>query len=189
MVRLIYVVHESEGRLRLRLPWLRRAPEQGEPLAEALARIEGIEEVQVRPFTGSILCVYEPGRCEFTQIREAIEETTGVQEVLRRGERSAAEEAELLRSAREHGPAVALAVAGFFKGLNLEVLRTTDGQLDLGTLSALGFLGAGAAQIFTTGKVPLPPWFTLSWWAIRTFSTYEQPAIERSEAGQPALPS
>ena len=46
MIRLIYVAHQSPGRVRLRLPYLRHEPDVVEALAERLARTEGVEEVQ-----------------------------------------------------------------------------------------------------------------------------------------------
>ena len=54
--------------------------------------------------------------------------------------------------------------------------------MDLGVLATLGLIGAGAAEIVVTGKLPIPPWFNLAWWGFRTFMTTEQPEIEAADA-------
>ena len=42
-------------------------------------------------------------------------------------------------------------------------------------------LGAGAADVIASGKLPLPPWFNLAWWGFRTFMTTEQPEIQAED--------
>jgi len=180
MIRVIYLAHECPGRLRLRAPALRHAPEVIEPLADRLAALPGMEEVRIRPFTGSVLCRFDPYQLRSGAIIDAVRSQTGIDLVLRPGERSTEEEVELARAALENGSALARAFAAMFKNLNLEVLRLSDGQVDLGTLAAAAFAAAGAAEVAATGKLPLPPWFNLGWWAFRTFTTLEKTAIERA---------
>ena len=78
MPRVIYVVHTTPGRTRLRLPWLRRASEEAEPLAEGLQGVEGVEEVEVRPFTGSVLCRHDPYVLGADGVLEEVMRLTGV---------------------------------------------------------------------------------------------------------------
>lgn len=184
MVRVIYRVHESPGRLRLRLPFLRKVPDQVDPLADRLATLDGMEQVEVKPYTGSVLCTFDPYSLDADRIVAEVIKATGVEPVLRLGERSAAEEEALCSEALSHGSDVARAFVGFFKGLNMDVIRSTEGRIDLGTLAAFGFLTAGAAEVMATGKLPLPPWFNLGWWAFRTFTTMEKRAIENAEPAE-----
>jgi len=182
MLCVIYVAHESPGRLRLRLPWLREAPDTVDALADRLAALEGMEEVRIRPWTGSVLCLYDPTALRKEAIVEATKAQTGVELVLRPGERSREEEEALARAALENGSAVAVALSSAVMGMNHDVLRATAGRLDLGTLAAAAFAVAGAAEVVATGKLPLPPWFNLGWWAFRTFTTMEATAIAKASA-------
>lgn len=89
-----------------------------------------------------------------------------------------------MRVALREGSSVARAAASLFKRSNLEVVRATDGRIDMGTLAALGFAVGGAVEVAVTGNLPLPPWFQLAWWAFRTFTTLEDRAIERTDVLQ-----
>ncbi|WP_373048816.1 HMA2 domain-containing protein [Vulgatibacter sp.] len=178
MVRVIYLVHESPGRLRLRLPYLRHAPDAVDPLADHLAGLQGMEEVQIKPYTGSVLCTFDRHQLRSSDILAAAQERTGIATVLQPGERSLAEEEALAQAALHHGSDLARAAACFFKSMNLEVLRASGGRIDLGTLAAATFATAGAAEVVATGKLPLPPWFNLGWWAFRTFTSMEKNAID-----------
>ncbi len=70
----------------------------------------------------------------------------------------------------------------FFKGVNVDVLRATEGRADLGTVAALGFMVAGAVDVVVTRKLPFPPWFNLAWWAFSTFATVEGAAISHTKS-------
>lgn len=180
MLPVIYVVHTSPGRTRLRLPSLRHDPKQATALADGLLRVEGVHEVQVRPFTGSVLCIHDPGDLDLEGLLEEVRRSTGVELVARPGEEPP-DEKELLRSLAE-GSGVARAASVFVKSVNVDVLRATEGHLDLGTLAALGFAAAGAVDVVTKGKMSAPPWFSLGWWAFRTFVTMEKVAIRNTYA-------
>lgn len=175
MLRIIYRVHESPGRTRLRLPWLRREHAQVEALADALERLPGMQELEIRPYTGSVLCLYEEEALSTEAVVAEVRRVTGVERVLRPGEHLPDEEQ--LREVLQSGTHLAREAALFFKGLNVDVLRATEGRMDLPTLAALGFLVAGTVEVAVTRKLPMPPWFNLAWWAFRTFTTLEERAI------------
>ena len=181
MLRVIYVIHTSQGRTRLRLPWLRRDAKQATSLADGLLRVEGIHEVQVRPYTGSVLCIHDPQDLDVEGLLEEVRQRTGVNVVLRPGEEPPEEEEVLLRALTE-GSGVARAASQFFKGVNVDLLRATEGRMDLGVLAAMGFAAAGAVEVVVTGKLSRPPWFNLGWWAVRTFATMEGVAIQNTAA-------
>ena len=173
MRRIIRVAHSGAGRLRLRLNWLRAAPQEAAPLADHLASLNGMSEAAVRPWTGSVLCHYDPERLDEARIIAAVQRHTRVHVVVRRGEESPPPK---LKSAAPGAPASSLAraVADSFTAINQQVLAATDGRLDLGILTSLGFMTAGAAEVVVTRQLPAPPWFNLAWWAVRTFTTFER---------------
>jgi hypothetical protein len=180
MVKSIHIIHTSPGRTRLRLPWLRRAGKAAASLADDLLLVEGINEVQVRPFTGSVLCKHDSEEMDVERLLEEVCRITGVDTVVRPGEELPDGDT-LLRSLAE-GSGLARAATSFIKGLNVDLLRATEGHVDLGALTALGFAAAGVMNVAIKGKLEAPPWFSLGWWAFRTFATMEELAIQNTPA-------
>ncbi len=177
------------GRLRLRLPWLRKAAEgEGTAIAEALAALDGMQRVSVRPFTGSVLCEYDPFRTDEAAIVDAVRRHTGV-DLIVDDEKPVPGEAEgYARIAATEGSAIARTMARGFRELNLDLLRATGGRMSLGALVALGFLSAGVLEVARTRKIPAPPWFNLAWWSFRTFMAVEKRAIKLAFE-EPQLPA
>jgi len=183
--RIIHLIHTSPGRTRLRLPWLRSAPAEGAPLADALAALNGMLEAAVRPRTGSVLCQYDPDRLDPERILAAVRRHTRVALVVRPGEEVPAETMAYERAFVAEESSFARALAKTFKGIDRDVLVATEGRLDLGTVTGLGFLAAGAAEILATRKLPAPPWFNLAWWAFRTFTMFEHGGAHPAPAQAP----
>jgi hypothetical protein len=180
----IRVMHEVPGRVRFRLPWLHRVPEQATPLAERLAAIEGMREVAVRARTGSVLCVFDPEQLDRARIHEVLKSTTGAERVLGREER-ALEVGQVI--APLDGAPVARATVRAFRELNADVIAAFGGRIDLPSLAVLGFLVAGASEVVATRKLPMPPWFNLSWWAFRMFMTLEKDALLAEREDRPGV--
>ena len=179
--RVIYLAHSSLGRTRVRLLWLRQEAELATALADALERLSGMEQVEVKPYTGSVLCTYDPAELQEETLLGELRRITGVERVAKPGETVPEEEEELQRVIQS-GNNLAVEASRFFKGVNLDVLKATGGHMDLPTLAAIGFMAAGAAEVMVTKKLPMPPWFNLGWWAFRTFTTMEKTAIKNTEA-------
>jgi hypothetical protein len=180
--RVIQLVHELPGRLRLRLPWLRQAPEQARDLADALARLDVSMDLDLRPWTGSLLCRYDPERLDPERILTAVRRETGVAIVRRPGEHAPELDAGMRRAAGARASRFSSAMRESFRGINRSVMRQTEGHLDLGALVALGFLALGAAEIASTRRLPVPPWFNLAWWSFRTLTIFGDG--EGEEAGE-----
>ncbi len=177
-IRLMYVVHQSYGRLRMRLGRLRDDPSEAEAIADGLNALSGVELVEVRPFTGSVLCLYDPSSIGAARIVEELRGLSHATHVVGPGEERPAEvERELVRASLLSGSQVARAATRAVEELDLEVLRATGGSVNLGTLTSLAFLALGATEIITSGKLPLPPWFNLGWWSFRTFTISERKVI------------
>ena len=180
--RILQLVHATPGRTRLRFARLREHPEEAAPLADELAALDESVEVQVRPWTGSVLVTYDPERLEETRLVAAVRRHTRVAIVTRRGERNPEADAEMERAARAGGSSLTRALSRSVREINRDVLVASEGRLDLGSLTGLGFLAAGAAEIAFTRRMPAPPWFNLAWWAFRTFTIFG------GEEAEPAPP-
>ncbi|MGD9765793.1 MAG: HMA2 domain-containing protein [Candidatus Binatia bacterium] len=87
--RIIELAHASPGRLRLRCPWLRHDRGACTALADRIAKVRGVREVEVRPRTGSVLCQYDPARTNAEQLVAAVRRDTGVATLAKAGETNA----------------------------------------------------------------------------------------------------
>ena len=167
--RLIRLAHDSPGRLRLRLPELRNQPGVSTALADHLAQTPGVVEVAVRPRTGSVLCRYDERHTTAAKLIAAVRRQPRAATRRREGEASPRS----ARAVRPQGSSVARALADAFRAFDDEIFNASSGRVDLGTLAGLGLLGAGAAEVIMTRELPAPPWFSLAWWALRTFTMFE----------------
>lgn len=160
----LVVVHHLPERTRLRSPVLRKSPAACTRLADALAAVPGVREVRIRPYTGSALIEHDAG--------VTLDALTGVACSALDGARLLAHgEPPPLSAAVPAFSSVRQKLAALARELDRDIRRSSDGSVDLGTLATLGLVGAGAAQVATSGELPMPPWFNLAWWAYRTFMT------------------
>jgi hypothetical protein len=172
--RYIQVVSVLPGRVRLRLSWLHGHPDEATRVAHGLAKLPGLATVEVRTKSGSVLCFCdEPTPADMEAVvAGVVSETrrlTGVEHVVPLGREPPRELAPPLATA-----AIAREVSAFFRSINADVLRATDGAFDLGTAVTTGFVVAGAVEVAIEGEIVPPPWFNLAWWGIRTFISFEQ---------------
>jgi hypothetical protein len=173
-MRWLAIAHHLPGRTRLRTPVLRKDPPACERIADTLAAIPGVRDVKVRPYTGSMLIEHDEKLAIGTLV-EATRAALAIDRVLAAGERPPLE--------AEVPPfsSIARKLVIAVRELDRDIRRGSDGTVDLGMLATLGFLGAGAAEVVASGKLPLPPWFNLAWWGFRTFMTTEQPEIHADD--------
>lgn len=198
--RYFRIAHQLPGRLRLRLSWLARAPHEAPPVADHLAQLPGMAEVAIRPRTGSVLCDFDETRLDPDRIVAALRELVPDVAYVPPGEPAP--------GARDpgrprKGSTLAHALAGAVREIDTDIVEATDGHLDLGTIAALAFMGAGAGEVLFTRQLPVPPWFNLAWWAFRTFTMFEQansvsppaapgapaPQMEKKTDSAPSAPS
>lgn len=175
--RIIYLAHDSPGRVRFRLTWLRDRRSEGDAIAAALAEVAGVDEVQVRPFTGSVLVTYDPAHADVAAIRAALCKTTAVPEVTQPGHETPAQIRQILRGSVDEGAQLSQAAAKALHGLDVDVLRLTGGRASLGTITSLGLIVGAAAKVIGSGRIELPEWHQLLWWGFRSFSELEGEAI------------
>jgi hypothetical protein len=175
----IEIAHRIPGRVRVRMPFLRKRRDDAERVARRAAELPGVLEVEGHPFTGSLVVRFDAERVDEDRVLAALRDATGVTLMVRRGERRPAPRVVPGAPAS----AVGRATMEAFRGLDEELLRITEGGMDLGVLVTLGFVVAGAFEVMVTQKIPAPPWFNLAWWGFRTFMTVEAPAIRENGAG------
>ena len=176
------VSHRLPGRVRVRIPALRRRREEMERVARRAADLPGVFDVKGHPFTGSLLVGFDPMRIAEEHIVAALRDAAGVATVLQPGDPRPAP------PPRPGAPASAVGRATMeaFRALDEEVMRVTGGGMNLSTLATLGFFGAGALGVAANKAVPAPPWFNLAWWGFRTFMTVEAPAVREQGASSVA---
>lgn len=174
-LRPVAVVHALPGRVRLRVPLLHDHAALAEAIAAAAAALAGVERVEVRAYTGSVLCSYDPARASEEAILRAVKQAAASGGA---APDPATERRRLSRIARR-GPGVTQAAAALFKGVDADLLRATDGRLDLADATALGLLAIAGAKVVTSRTLPLPSWFDLLWYAYNVFSREERSAIAR----------
>jgi len=175
--RIIYLAHDSPGRIRFRLTWLRDHRDESDAIADALSDVAGVDEVQVRPFTGSVLVTYDPARVDVAAIRAALCTAAGVPEVTLPGHETPAQLRQILRGSVDEGAHLSQVASKAFQGLNVDLLRLTGGRASLGTLTSLGLVAGAAAKVLGSGRIELPEWHQLLWWGFRSFTELEGEAI------------
>lgn len=173
--RTVRLVHATTGRVRLRLPCLHDDPELAQAVADTVAALDGVDEVQVRAWTGSILCRYDPDRLDAAAISDAVCATATADTS---GGADRADRRRLARIARQ-GTGVTHAAAALFKGLDADVLQATDGRLDLADAAALGMLAVSVTKVASARTLPLPSWYDLVWYAYTIFTRTERSAIDK----------
>jgi hypothetical protein len=176
--RIIYLAHDSPGRVRFRLTWLRDHRDEATSLADALSELAGVDEVQVRPFTGSLLVTYDPTRTDVATIRATLCSFTGVDAVTLPGHETPAQIRQILRGSFDEGSELSQAAVKAFQGINVDVLRMTHGRVSLGAMTSLSMWVGAAAKVLASGRIELPEWHQMLWWGFRSFSELEGDAIE-----------
>lgn len=153
----VWIAHRLDGRTRLRFTPARIAELEAANARAALAGVPGVTSARVDARAGSALCEHAPAL-----------DPSRLVAALRAGLPAAQP------ATPPAGSAVARELSRAFSGLNRDVLDATEGRLDIGTLATFGFVGAGALEVAVSRRLPMPPWFNLAWWGLRTFLALER---------------
>ncbi len=70
----VKVVHFIPGRVRLKVPQLKRSPELKESMEAAFAAIPGVAGIEVNALTGSVLLSYDPRSITRKESAQALSE-------------------------------------------------------------------------------------------------------------------
>lgn len=168
----VQIVHALPHRVHLRAPRLAGHRGALERAAYALASSGGYARVTARPATGSFI-VEDERPLDPRDIARRLEPPV-------RDARD--DDGRLIADIvpEEHpGPTrVARAVAHAVAGINADVRAALDDRADLGTILPVFFAAAGITEVASTRKVPVPTWFNLLWWSLRSFMTFNIRAVE-----------
>ena len=164
--RWLMIAHHLPTRTRFRIRGLRKDPSGCEQVADRIAAVPGVREVKVRPYTGSVLIEHEP-TVAISSLVDVARDTLAIDRILAEGEQPPLDPNVPAFSTLARKVTIAV------RELDRDIRRGSDGTVDLGMLATLGLIGAGAAEVAITGRLPVPPWFNLAWWGFRTFMTTE----------------
>lgn len=182
----VHVAHALERRVRLRAPALAGHASACERVAHQLALEPGCEVVTVRPITGSVIVERSEGDLDVDRLRARLAELLGDL----RDDDGRPLDAQPPNG--QPGPTrVARAVAHAVAAINTEVREALDHRADLGTLLPVVFATAGLTEVAITRKLPVPAWFNLLWWSLRSFMTFNPIAVleeTRQAGGQAPAP-
>lgn len=178
----VLVEHSLPHRVRLRAPLLVGRREICQRIAAAFAAATDVATVAVRPATGSVIASDPACPLDSAALAKKLDELIAA-------ERDEQGRPLALPTPDEHpGPTrVARAVAHAVAGVNADVRAALDDHVDLGTILPVFFAAAGVAEAATEKRLPVPTWFNLLWWSLRSFMTFNIRAVEDEvrEADEP----
>ena len=155
--RVVRIVHDIPGRLRLRLP--PGAATAG--LQDVIDGLNGAQSSVWSPRTRSLLIRYDPGVLTPDAITRAVAEHADLDLPAPSGE---------TRVEDGRGPVTA-AVVDTFSDVNERVARRTRGRLDLGLLVSVGLVLWAGRQLLR-GPVTSLSWTSALWYAHGLFRDY-----------------
>jgi hypothetical protein len=171
--RLVQIRQALPARVHLLVPRLAWHREACERVARALAETGAYARVTVRVATGSILVEGDGAPLAAPAIAARVQL------------RVVAERDEQGRPLASLGPEdhpgptrIARAVVHAAAGINTDVRVALDDRADLGTLLPVFFAAAGLVEAGSRGELPVPTWFNLLWWSLRSFMTFNIRAVE-----------
>jgi hypothetical protein len=172
------VAHALPGRVRLRLAKIKGNPALAREAQERLAKVPGIQQVEAKPNTGSLLLLYDFAELFSVESLETLSETLG--ELFPEIEAvtlvaSLASLAENPAPERASNPAAV--ITGPFKAINTEIGKITGG-LDLKLLLPLSLLFFGLRGLWATEKVTFPAWYDYIWFGFNSFLLLNRGLLE-----------
>lgn len=175
-VEMVTIAQALPRRVRLVIPRLAWHRDACERVARAIAQDRGVSRVTVRPATGSVIAEGDDAALDPGALQARITE-------LVRDERD--DQGRLISDLRPHdfpGPTrIARAVVSAASSINGDVRAALDDRADLGTLLPVIFAMAGLAEVGVDREMPVPSWFNLLWWSLRSFMTFNLRAVEEVE--------
>lgn len=143
-------VHQTEGRLRVRIPSMKGDVPYFTLIGEKLAACPAMKSITVNPLIGTVLLVHEATPREIARY---------------------AQEHRLFSLRHERLPHKSLfdSTADVFRQLDSRLKKATGGDIDVTSLVFLFLVVSGIYQIMK-GNVQAPAWYTAFWYALGIFS-------------------
>jgi hypothetical protein len=175
-VKGITVVHAIPGRLRLKVDKVRGDPAFAQRAQDTLSQVSGIEHVEAKPQTGSVLIYYDLAKLLATGALVAL--TDGFAALFPEIDKEAFElEVESLMKHLATGgvpqpiggvPQPTISLVESLAALNARVAELTGG-LDLKLLAPLTLLFFGFRSLWSSKQKTFPAWYDYLWFGFSTF--------------------
>ena len=167
----ITVVHAIPGRLRLKVDKVKGDPVFAQKAETTLGQVSGIERVEAKPLTGSVLIYFDLAKLLAAGAFTAL--TDGFAALFPEIDQEAFElEAESLMQHLATGavgaPQPAISPVESLAALNTKVAELTGG-LDLKLLAPLALLFLGVRSLWTSKPRTFPAWYDYFWFGFSTF--------------------
>ena len=174
MAVVAYVQHSLPGRLRLRVPAAKGEEDELREISSAIAKTEGIDQVEYNPITGSILIQYSRERYGNLQALESRLSASAAPIALNSSHPS--------RDGRsqpryQRGRSIAARrVDAVFKQLDHEIRVASNNEIDLKFILPFGVAVLGMLALRYSSATPL--WLTLLIFAFNSFLGLHAPMPE-----------
>jgi hypothetical protein len=172
------IAHALKGRVRLRVPALRGRREASLLVAQRFATESDADRVIVRPRTGSVIVERASPPLDAEDLARRLTQLLA--------EHAAEVGARTEESAAARGTGLARALVDLTRNVNEDVRAALGGHADLGSLVPAALFVTSVAQVSLSGKLPAVPWYSLVWYGLRTFVTFNARALRAPEAGAPS---
>jgi hypothetical protein len=165
----LQVVHLIPGRLRVRIPASKHTPELGDQIRERLAEVEGIQHVETRTATGSVLVLYDVEAVDSPDFLESLINAfcaclPGSVDL---------PDLQSWQTQRGNGtiPPRPLAnrITEFFSELDAKVEHQVGPGANLKSLFPAGLFVLGLGKLLLARQAPLPRWYDLMWYSFNSF--------------------
>ena len=177
----VHIASFTPGRVRLRSEQLRDNEALAVQLRSALSKMEALQQVEVRPMTGSVLIHYDPAAVGDPA---ALVDRAAALGVLPDGLDAERLKAMAARRANGEAPSTfSLALDRFFSGLNRSVERALGGAIDLKGLVPLALTGMGLRSVIRGRATEPIPWYNYFWFALTFYLSVHTVA---SDGNQPS---
>jgi len=175
----IQVVHALPGRVRLKVAKVKGDPSFARQAEERLSQVLGIERVEAKPATGSLLIYFSLAELMAQGALAAL--TDGFSELFPEIEAGALVLGleSLAAHAAAGNPQPTGSLVGSLAAVNTRVAQVTGG-LDLKLLVPMTLLFFGVRSLLRTEKVALPSWYDYFWFAFSSFVMLNRGAVEGS---------
>jgi hypothetical protein len=128
--------------------------------------------VIVRPLTGSVIVERAAAPLDARDLAHRLEKLLEDPDMA--GPDAAA------RASMGAGTRIARAVAIAVRQMNEDVREALGGTADLGSIFPIGLAAASAIQVSVSGNLVAVPWYTLVWYSLRSFLSFNSDAIKGS---------
>jgi hypothetical protein len=146
----VQTAHFVPGRIRLRVPSLTENTAGAALVREKLPALPGVDNVEVKPATGSVLIRYRPGEVQPELLFAAVVRLLNL-------------DAELKRIPE---PIVTRELREILSSLNRTVYDQTGGLVDLWSAALILLAAIGIQKLLSQGMQAFPSGLTLVWWGV-----------------------